>query len=137
MTVLRLLVQPAELSMQDRTLPLAQPVVRPVDIVAVEPLPRHAAAIVHRARHALHLIVIRNDDSALACCHQLARLEAERACTAKGPNPASTPLCAVRMRTVFDQCKLVFRGNLTKPIEIRRMPTHMNGNNGLGARCDC
>src|SRR3954468_922166 len=81
-----LLFQPPQLYVQNCPLPLAEPVIRPVDEMAVEPLAGHAPAVVNRARLALEMLVIGDDDSALARCHQLACLKAEGSRRAECPN---------------------------------------------------
>src|SRR5215470_4088552 len=137
MTMLRLGIEPAELGMEDSTLPLTEPVVGSVDIVTVEPFTRHAAAIVHRACQSLHLVIVGNDDSTLAGRHQLARLEAERSCASKSPDAASAPLRAVCVRTVFNEGQMVSRCNFTETIQIGGMPAHVHRNDCLGARRNC
>src|SRR5215468_2687826 len=116
MAMLRLLIEPAELGMENSTLPLAEPVVRSVNVVTVEPFTRHASAIVHGACESLHLVIIGDDDSALAGGHQFARLKAECSGASKSPDPAPAPLRTVRVRTVFNEGQFVFRRNFTETI---------------------
>src|SRR5215472_18204957 len=77
MADLGLRVEAHELRIQDRALPFAQPVVRSINEMAVEPFARHAPAIVHGAGQPFKLVVIRNDDAALAGGYQFAGLKAE------------------------------------------------------------
>src|SRR5436190_13756226 len=58
MSPLGLLIQPSELRHQDHALPLAEPIIRSVAEMAVEPFSRQPAAVVDRASLALKAIVI-------------------------------------------------------------------------------
>src|SRR5579862_5978361 len=93
-----LLIEAAELDVQNRALPFAEPVIGSINEMAVEPLAGHAAAVVHGAGLALKFIVIGNDHSAFAGGHQLACLKAERACDTEGSYTLSPPLGGVGMR---------------------------------------
>ena len=53
-----LLIKPAELHIEDRSLPLAEPVIRSVDKVTVEPLSRHTPAIVHGPGLSLERVIL-------------------------------------------------------------------------------
>ena len=79
MALLRLRIEPRELCTEDGSLPLTEAIVGAVDVVAVEPLARHAATIVNAAGTAFEQFVIRNDNAAFTGGHELARLETERA----------------------------------------------------------
>src|SRR5882762_8382545 len=129
MAMLCLLIEPAELSMENCALPLAQSVVRPVDIVTVKPLAGHAAAVVHGARYALDLIVVSDDDSTLSGGHELARLKTERPCTSNSPDRAVAPLGAMSVRAVLDERELVCGRNFPEPVEISGMASHVHGAN--------
>src|ERR1700737_2555396 len=71
----RLAVETRQLSAQYCSLPFAQAVIRSVDEVAIEPFARHAAAIMHATSLSFESIIIRDDDPALPCGHQLAGLK--------------------------------------------------------------
>src|SRR5271167_2199140 len=105
MASLGLLVESAQLHVQNGALPFAEPVVRSIDEMTVEPFPGHPATVVHGSRLNLEFIVIRNDDSTFPGGHQLARLKTERARDAERTDALPAPLAGVRMRRVFNQCQ--------------------------------
>src|SRR5579871_5883901 len=103
MPVQSLRLKARQLHIQHSSLPLAQPVIRSVNIVTVKPLSRHASAVVHRARELLELVVIRDDHSAFACSHELAGLKAEGCGSAECTDLFPSPFAAMRMRRVLHQ----------------------------------
>src|SRR4029077_503164 len=105
MAMQSLFLQKVQLDPQNCSLPLAEPVIRSIDEVAIKPFSGHPSAVVHGARLALESVVIRDDDSALSCCAPLARLEAERARLAKCADPFPPPLAAMGVRRIFDEMK--------------------------------
>ena len=62
MAAFGLLVETAQLHVQNGALPFAEPVVRFINIVAIEPLAEHAATVVHGAGLHLEFVIIGNDD---------------------------------------------------------------------------
>src|SRR5512146_839219 len=114
----RLLVQAAELGRKHGALPLAEAVIRSINKVAVEPLARHASAIVHRTGSALTLVIVRDNHSAFAGRQQLAGLKAERTRYPEGADPCSTPLTRVCMRRIFDQSDALALGQINERIQI-------------------
>src|SRR6266550_4175445 len=98
----RLLIQTPKLRVEHGSLPFTQAVVRSINVMAIEPLARHAPAVVHGAGEVLDFIIIGDDCPAFARSHQLAGLKTKCACNAERAHATSAPLAAVRVRTVFD-----------------------------------
>src|ERR1700722_8623757 len=93
-----LLIQTAQLHVQNGALPFAEPVVGAINEVAIEPLAGHAATVVHRACLHFKFIAVGNNHSAFAGGDQLAGLKTESSRNAKGAHALSTPLRGVCMR---------------------------------------
>src|SRR5215467_6058428 len=91
-------VESAQLRHKHRALPFAQAVVRSINEVAVEPLARHASAVVDGTGIALECIVVGNDHAAFSGGHQLARLEAEGTGDTVGADPLPSPFTAMSVR---------------------------------------
>src|SRR5437588_13086889 len=102
MTMRRLLIQAPKLRAEHGSLPFTQAVVRSINIMAIEPLARHAPAVVHGAGEVLDFIIIGDDCPAFARSHQLAGLKTESAPNAERAHPTSAPSSAVRVRTLVD-----------------------------------
>src|SRR6516164_11105485 len=98
MTPKSMRIKARQLRAEDGALPFAETIVRAVDIVAVEPLAGHAAAIVNAARQALESIVIGDDNAAFSRRHELARLKTEGARGAKCSDAPAIPLGSMSMR---------------------------------------
>src|SRR5215470_13216017 len=116
-----LLIEARELRTKDGALPFAEPVIGPINEVAVEPLARHSATIVDGAGQALDFVIVGDDDATFACGHQLARLKAECCRRAECPDSLSPPFAAVSMGAVLHQGNTAVASNFAQPIEIRRM----------------
>src|SRR5215510_14724878 len=84
--VLSVLIEARELRAKDGALPFAEPVIGPLNEVAVEPLARHSATIVDGAGQALDFVIVGDDDPTFACGHQLAGLKGERCRRAECPD---------------------------------------------------
>src|SRR5207244_13519711 len=132
----RLLIPTSKLRVEHGSLPFTQAVVRSINVMAIEPLARHAAAVVHGAGEVLDFIIIGDDCPAFARSHQLAGLKTKCACNAERAHATSAPLAAVRVRTVFDQRNTMPRRNFAQTINVSRMPAQMYGHNGLVASSD-
>src|SRR6185369_17964865 len=85
MTLLGLLVQSSKLRHQNSALPFAEPIIRSVAEMAVEPFSWQPATIVDGTSLAFKPIIIRDDHAAFPRSHQFARLKAERSADAEGP----------------------------------------------------
>src|SRR5580698_3585080 len=116
MAPLGLFVEPAQLHVQYGALPFAQPVVRSVNVVAIEPFAGHTPTVMHGAGLHLELVVVRDDDPAFARGDQLARLKTESAGDPKSPDALPAPFAGVRVRRVFDQQQLLVAGDLFQTI---------------------
>src|SRR5438128_4281131 len=79
----RLLIQTPKLRVEHGSLPFTQAVVRSINVMAIEPLARHAPAVVHGAGEVLDFIIIGDDCPAFARSHQLAGLKTKCACNAE------------------------------------------------------
>src|SRR3984893_18909372 len=88
----------------------------------------------HATSLSFESIIIRDDDPALPCGHQLAGLKTECARCAVGPDAPSFPFRRVGMRTVFDQHDSLALCEGAEGVEVRRVSTHMNGDKRLGPR---
>jgi len=124
---LALFRQAGELLAQHRALPLAETVIGAVVEMGVEPLARQTPAVVDRARLALDVVVVGDDDAALARRHQLALLEAERPDVAQRADLAAFPFAAVGVRAVFDQEQIVPLGDGRQPVQVGGMAAHVHG----------
>src|SRR5437870_2862989 len=102
MAMRRLLIQTPKLHVEHGSLPFTQAVVRSINVMAIEPLARHASAVMHGAGEALDFIIIGDDCPAFAGRHQLAGLKTKCAGNAKCSHATSAPFAAMSMRTVFD-----------------------------------
>src|SRR5436309_4569881 len=132
-----LLIQTAQLHVQNSSLPLAKPVIRPVNKMAIEPFAGHAAAVVDRARLHFELVVIGDDHAAFAGCDQLAGLETERAGGAERADSLAAPLAGMSMRRIFYEGNLVPTAYFLQAIEVGRMSAHVHRDDGFRARRDC
>src|SRR6478672_7592665 len=119
-----LLIQARELCAQHSTLPLAEPVIGPVNEVTVEPLAGHSPAIVDGSGQAFDLVMVGDDDATFACGHQLAGLKTERRRIAKCPDSSSSPFAGMSMRTVFHQGNTAVARDFAQTIEIGRVSAH-------------
>src|SRR5438045_9175383 len=100
MTYFGLLIQTAQLHIQNCSLPFAKPVIRSIIKMAIEPFAGHAAAVVHRARLHFELVVVGDDHAAFAGCDQLAGLETEGAGGAERAHSLAAPLAGISMRRI-------------------------------------
>src|SRR5947209_10799308 len=116
MTYFGLLIQTAQLHVQNSSLPLAKPVIRPVNEMAIEPFARHAAAVMHRARLHFEVVVVGDDHAAFAGCDQLAGLETEGTGGAKRADSLAAPLACMSMRRIFNEGDLVSAADLLHAI---------------------
>src|SRR4051812_28765466 len=121
-----LLIQAAQLHIQNRSLPLAKPVVRSINKMTVEPFAGHAAAVVHRARLHFELVVVGDNHAAFAGCDQLAGLETEGTRSAKGADSLAAPLAGMSVRRIFNQRNLVSGADLLQSVKVGRMPAHVH-----------
>src|SRR3954469_15849724 len=137
MPYLGLLIQAAQLHIQNSSLPFAEPVIRSINKMTIEPFARHAAAVVDRARLYFELIVVGYDHAAFAGCDQLAGLETERTRDSKRADALSAPLAGMSVRRIFNQRNLVPAADLLQTIEIGRMSAHVHRDNSFCARSDC
>src|SRR5260221_11797997 len=129
----RLFVQARQLRAKYRALPFAQTVVGAVDVMAVEPFARHAAAIVDAARLLLERIIAGDDDAAFARSHELAGLKAKRA---RGPvrsDAAAFPFRGVRVGAIFDQANPFLLGERDQSIEVGGVASHGYADNRVRA----
>src|ERR1700751_5046025 len=136
MAVHSLLFEASELHCQNGSLPFAQTVVRSIDKMTIEPLFRHASAVVNRAGLAFEVIIVRDDDAAFSGRHQFAGLKTEGSTHTEGANLFATPFAAMRVRRIFDQCEAVLFRDLLQAIHVGRKSSHVHGNDRLGAWCD-
>src|SRR5437868_15397366 len=103
MTYFGLLIQTAQLHIQNCSLPFAKPVIRSINKMAIEPFARHSAAVVDRARLHFELIVVGDDHAAFAGCDQLAGLETEGPGRANRAASLAAPLARMSMRRLFNK----------------------------------
>src|SRR5436305_4815805 len=137
MPYFRLLIQAAQLHMQNCSLPFAKPVIRSINKMAIEPFARHAPAVVHRSRLHFELIVVGDDHAAFAGCDQLAGLETEGTGGAKRADSLAAPLAGMSMRRIFNERNFVSAAVLLQAVEVGRMSAHVHRNRSLLARADC
>src|SRR5215469_3265697 len=131
-----LLIEACELGAKDGALPFTEPVIGPINEVAVEPLARHSATIVDGAGQALDFVIVGDDDATFACGHQLAGLKTERCRPAECSDSLSPPFAAVSMGTVLHQGNTAVASNFAETIEIGRVSAHMHRNDGFRPRGD-
>src|SRR5579871_115274 len=134
MAVECLFFQAAELYVQNCALPFTQAIIRSVDEMTIEPLAGHAPAIVDGTGLALEVIVIGDDHATFSGGHQFARLETERGADAESANLFSTPLAAMSVGGIFDERDAVLLGDFLQAVEVGRVTSHVDRDDGLGAR---
>src|ERR1051326_3109332 len=132
-----LLIQSRQLYPKNGALPFPQPVIGSINVMAVEPLAGHAAAIVDRPRQPFDGIVVCEDHSSFTRGHQLAGLEAESCCIAKCTDSPSSPFAAMGMRAVLYQSDTAVASDSRKTVQIGGMAAHVDCNDGFRARSDC
>ena len=96
-------IQSRELGAKHCALPFTEPIIRAVDVMAVEPLSRHPATIVDGPSEEFELIIVGDDRTTFAGRHELASLKAERACAAACPHSSPVPFTAVCVSTIFHE----------------------------------
>src|SRR4051794_4964879 len=136
MPYFRLLIQAAQLHIQNCSLPFAKPVIRSINKMAIEPFARHSAAVVDRARLHFELVIVGDDHAAFAGCDQLAGLETERAGGAERADSLAAPLAGMSMRRIFNERNLVSAADLLQAVEVGRMSAHVHRNHSFRARSD-
>src|SRR5437867_12648697 len=100
MTMRRLLIQAPKLRAEHGSLPFTQAVVRSINVMVIEPLARHAPAVVHGAGEVLDFIIIGDDCPAFARSHHLDGLKTKCAFIGERAHGSSARRAAVRVPTV-------------------------------------
>src|SRR5215469_6948769 len=131
-----LLIEARELRAKDGALPFAEPVIGPINEVAVEPLARHSATIVDGTGQPFDFVIVGDDDATFACGHQLAGLKTERCRRTESPDSLSPPFAAMSMGTVLYQGNTTDTSNFAQTIEVGRMSAHMYRNDSFRPRGD-
>src|SRR5215813_9259782 len=101
--------------------------------MTVEPLSRHASAVVNGAGLALEVVVVGDDDAAFSGRHQFAGLETEGSTHTEGANLFATPLAAMCMRRIFNQGEAVFSRDFLQAIEVCSKSAHVHSDDCLCA----
>ena len=128
--------QSLKLRQQDGGLELRHPVVAGHDVVLVPRLVGGPSAIGIRAASLGQLIIIGQDDPALAARDVLAHLEAEGAGVADRAHPLAFPPGAPTVTGILDDDKIMTAGDVQNLVHVARQPGEVNGYDGSRAGGD-